>query len=128
MVIKMGYMGKNGIEMWRYLDCLGDVRIVSCFHERYFCTRKTHMDKDPWVEFQHRTEKTIDGNTTWDDKEVEIGSIWFDTSILPEYEHGLMKWLTVVFYIDKENREHSFACLADSVFVMNDSGKTIDKY
>lgn len=134
MVIKMGYLGKSGIEMWRYLESKVDLKVVDVLQEKYYVKRvdpKTSDDQEIkffFREYKSPHKKLSDGTTSLDieDREVDVDSIWFDSSLLKQF--GQIFWLNVIFVTDSHDRVTSYACLADTVFIMNENGKTVDRH
>lgn len=128
MVVKMGYRGEHGIEMWRYVDEIKDVRIVGFETETYFVQRKdVEKGDEKHSEFKYYYRKYIgkrDGmNVPYEDVEIDIPCVWFNTDVFNQ--DCQMIWLTMIFDISGNN---TYACMSDSVYVMNDQGKTVDKY
>ena len=109
MILKLGFTDLNGINTFKYIENFTDLRITSFKKELY----KYDVNNDMLV---------------YDDKhEILNTEKLFDPAILKKNEVDHI-YVTYVYFLNKENRYVSSACLSDSVFLMNDNGKTIDKY
>jgi hypothetical protein len=109
MILKLGYTDIDGINTFRYIENFTDLRITSFKKELH----KYYLDSDAVI--------------YGDKHEIKNTEILFNPEILKKNEVDFMH-VTYVYFLNKENRYESLACLSDSVFLMNDAGKTIDKY
>lgn len=109
MILKLGYVEVGGIVSFRYIDDFTELRITSFITEQFIY----HLDKDILV-FDKKHEM----------KDTEF---LFSKKVLEENKVDHMK-VNYIYFLDKSGRICTYACLSDSVYLMNDNGKTIDKY
>ena len=109
MILELGFTDLNGVNTFRYIENFSDLRITSFEKEQY----RYHLDRDIVV----------------CDKKYEILNTekLFNPAILKENKVDYMN-VTYVYFLNSQNRYNSLICLSNSVFLMNDNGKTIDKY
>lgn len=104
MILKVGYFGKDGIECYRYFDDFDNIIISG-------------VDSDYTLD----TEECVfrKGKVALDDPEF----IFFN---LPDRLNE-----THVVYIMRETKNNgmkTMVALGGTVFLMNDNGKTVDRY
>lgn len=112
MILKLGYTDVDGIDVFRYIEDFQELKITSFLRCKYKC----HFNGEKHI-------------ITYDNKhEVKGVDMLFNPVIFKENEVE-SEYVNYIYFLDnKTNTYHSYACLSDSVFLMNDNGKTIDKY
>ena len=110
MILKLGYVDLHGISIFRYIENFTELRIVSFLKESY----RYHIGKDIII---------------YDEKhEILNTEKLFNSEILKKNKVEYMN-VTHICFLDSQTKTYcSFACLSNSVFLMNENGKTIDKY
>lgn len=110
MILKLGYVDESGISVFRYIEDFTELKIISFSTEKY----KFHLE-NKIVIYNKRNE-------------VLGVDLLFNPLVLEKNEVDHMN-VTYICYLDNKTSKYiSYACLSDSVFLMNDNGKTIDKY
>ena len=110
MILKLGYTDTDGVNVFRYIDSFTDLKITSYLTGKYVYNREGAI--------------VVYGKQ----HEVQGVDLMFTPKILEEYGQEEV-YVTYVYYLDTSTATHiAYACLPDSVFLMNDNGKTIDKY
>lgn len=104
MILKVGYFGKDGIETYRYFDDFDNV-IISGVESDYI------LDTEECV-FKR-------GKIVLDDPEF----IFFDPSERSNGTH-----IVHIVYHAKDGHMRTMVALGGTVYLMNDNGKTVDKY
>lgn len=121
MILKLGYTEKDGINVFRYIENFSELKITS------FLTRK----------YKYYPENNI---IVYDKKhEILKCDLMFNIDAITRIDNDeqpekgepvdIYVCVTHINFLDnKTNTYQSYACLSDSVYLLNDNGKTIDKY
>lgn len=104
MILKVGYFGKDGIEGYRYFDDFDNVGI-------------TGVESDYILDTEECVFKR--GKFPIDDPSL----IFFDPSERSNNTH-----IVYIAYYSKGGGMDTMAALGGTVYLMNDNGKTVDKY
>jgi hypothetical protein len=110
MILKLGYTDLDGINVFRYVEDFTELKITPFLTTKYKYNKESNM---------------VIYNKKHDVQGVDL---LFNPKILEDNEVKEMN-ITYLYFLDTKTSTYiSYACLSDSVFLMNDNGKTIDKY
>lgn len=107
MILKIGYFGKDGISLWRYIEDIEDLIIRPYSMREYLCKLKD--------------QKTSNSKN----EEVAPDLYMFNLAEIG----GEEIYVTGIDFKNKTTGFNEFwVAVADTVFLMNENGKTIDRY
>lgn len=110
MILKLGYTDLDGINVFRYVEDFTDLKITSFLTSKYKYNKEANI-----IIYDERHE-------------IRRVDLLFNPKILEDNGVDEMK-VTYIYFLDtKTSTQVAYACLSDSVFLMNDNGKTIDKF
>lgn len=124
MILKLGYTDVDGINVYRYIEDFQELKITS------FLTRKYKYYPSSQKIIYDKKHEMLKVDLMFSDKVLTEGITKDVSDIGPVTDiNSLHVCVTHITFLDnKTNTYQSYACLADSVYLMNDNGKTIDKY
>jgi len=111
MVLKIGICGKEEIGTWKYFENISNLMITSFISNKHYFEKATGM---LWYE----------GGTGTAINMTEHFDRMFDKSWCVEDR----LYFSLVEFTNNKGDQFRLACAAGSVYLMNDNGKTIDKY
>lgn len=106
MILKVGYYGKDGIECYRYIDEFSDVIVAD-------------------IQAGYRYD-TKDAKLTLNGKELDHPEFVQFTS-LENHEPQIVNVVYIVYYTET-GAMTTIAALGGTVYILNDNGKTVDRY
>ena len=115
MILKIGYKTKKGISTWEYFEGFSELRIVPFYNEStiyekstgkvYYAPNGTNI-KEEWVDVT-------------DD---------FEAYLHPDSVDNIIYLTSIIFLDHSTGNYNRIACPPDTLYIMNDNGKTIDRY
>lgn len=128
MILKVGYHEADCVGTWRYYEDFDEMKISS------FMSNNHYFDKKKGTVIYKTMSMTevedIDGDKfeAPEGSEVELVDV-FDLMFCKESCSEDKTYITAIDFRDKRTNTYiRLACLSDTVFLMNDNGRTIDKY
>ncbi len=126
MILKIGFTGKEGSTTWKYFHDITDIEIDPIDSQVYFYDKKLNKiffkPDMPLI-----TDDGNGGEEEHDGAMVDLSDVverMFDGRCC---EVDTM-WLVLVSFTDSQGDERRLGCCYGTVFLMNDEGKTVDKY
>lgn len=115
MILKIGYQTKDGIITWEYFEGFSELRITPFLKKMYI------YHKESGKVF-YAPEGTEDADK-WRDVTED-----FEAYLHPDSINDIMYLTSISFRDDSSGNYNRIVCPSDTLYVMNDNGKTVDRY
>jgi len=123
MILKIGYKGNGGISTWEYFENFEELKVTPFSKALYYIeesTGKIFFTRVPHDGRNMTADESISVDIT------EIVDCYFNPEII---QKDSIMYLTHVSFLDKEKGIYSrFVVPSETIYIMNNDGKTIDRF
>lgn len=115
MILKIGYQTKKGISSWEYFEDFSELKIVPFYNKSTIYEKSTG-----------KIYYAPNGTTAKEEWTDITGK--YKTFLDPESVDDVMYLTTISCFNHLTGKYNRTVCPPDTLYIMNDNGKTIDRY